>query len=325
MEVCVMKLIEQYIIDVVQYVPTHSRELVEMKIRKDIQTQLYKEGVVDQNEQEIKRVLNNFGEPKRVAKQYLKANRSLIGPTYFPNYIQTLRIAGFSIIISITIVNIVLFAISSVSFIQFFGTYMSMLWQTLIQAFVIITLVFVLLESNNIHLDILSVPKSQRFKIAKNQISRSDAIFSIIFLSVFLLFAFFISQGLFTFYFQDTFIFLLFNHQVFQIYQWLAIMSLLLALIQEFCKVFWGFWTYKRVIINALFAISSAIFAIIFITIPNLFDESLVSALQMYTRFTIQTLIDFLIVIIVVSTLVEIGVSIYKVLSMPENNNTNQK
>lgn len=100
-----MKYIELYLAEIERRLPQRNREDILKEIRSTLMDM-----VDDQNpdsnqapdEETIKKVLKDFGSPRKVAQRYNKHNY-LIGPNLFPTYLQVLKVvliifAGFSLL-----------------------------------------------------------------------------------------------------------------------------------------------------------------------------------------------------------------------------------
>lgn len=98
-----MDLIERYIYAVTKRLPEASRKEVEKELRANIRDMLPEE----YTEAEVKEVLNNLGDPAKLADEYRGTKRYLIGPGVYDSYLATLKLI-LSIVVPIVAVAILI-------------------------------------------------------------------------------------------------------------------------------------------------------------------------------------------------------------------------
>lgn len=83
-----MELIERYIYAVIKDLPESERADVERELRANIDDMLAQ----NYSEENIKRILEELGDPEILADEYRGAKRYLIGPKYYSKYIKILKL-----------------------------------------------------------------------------------------------------------------------------------------------------------------------------------------------------------------------------------------
>ncbi len=144
-----MEMIDRYIYAVTQHLPENIREDVSKELRSNIQDMLPEDATDDQ----IKDVLEELGNPAKLAIEYNPQRRYLIGPSIYNQYIKLLKLVTgiaaltmgcialvawiFSPDVAITPTNIVSDVISAV----FEGALQGAFW---------VTLIFVIMERSGV-------------------------------------------------------------------------------------------------------------------------------------------------------------------------------
>ncbi len=146
-----MKLLDIYIEEVRHHLPPKNREDILKEIRStllDMVEDRKTDPDQEASEETIKSVLKKFGSPRVIARQY-GAQKYLIGPRFFPIYLQVLRI----VLIIVTALNglgvIIAIINPSSADASLFETVMSLiggLFSSLFTAFGIVTLSFAGIE-----------------------------------------------------------------------------------------------------------------------------------------------------------------------------------
>jgi hypothetical protein len=98
-----MEIIERYIYAVTKRLPEASRSEVDKELRANIRDMLPEE----YTEAQVKDVLNQLGDPAKLADEYRGTKRYLIGPGVYDSYLATLKLI-LSIVVPITVVAILI-------------------------------------------------------------------------------------------------------------------------------------------------------------------------------------------------------------------------
>ena len=190
-----MNLIDKYISEVGKHLPRKNRADIEAEIRSTLEDMLEEriqageaKGLAD--DATVMTLLKEYGAPRDVAATY-NPHPYLIGPRMFPMFEMILRIV-FAVVIGASFiglgVNLSKVGLSGPEFASAVGEWFTGLLGGLIAAFGNIVLVFAILERtkvvNEFEKEIKDWdPKELQAEPDPNQISRADAIATIIFMA----------------------------------------------------------------------------------------------------------------------------------------------
>jgi hypothetical protein len=146
-----MKLLDLYLEEVRHHLPPKNRGDILKEIRSTLLDMIEDRKTdpdQDASEETVKSVLKDFGAPREVARQY-GARNYLIGPRYFPVYLQVLKIV-LIVVAALNILGLVVAVISPVgaapSLFETLFTLIGGLFSSLFTAFGIVTLSFAGIE-----------------------------------------------------------------------------------------------------------------------------------------------------------------------------------
>jgi len=185
-----MELIDRYLQAVANNLPEASRADIAEELRSSLYEQVDESRQQlgrDLNEQELSNLLKKWGHPVKVAGSYSPA-QYLIGPSLFPAYVYTLKIAaGVVLTIQIVITVLALFTTNE-WFFEFPALFNRLIWSMLGMAG-IVTGVFAILEYSGEKLDWYENwdPKKLVSADPAMQINKSDVITNISFETIMLL------------------------------------------------------------------------------------------------------------------------------------------
>ena len=185
-----MELIDRYLQAVANNLPKASRGDITEELRSSLYEHLDESREQlgrDLNEQELSDLLKKWGHPVKVAGSYSPA-RYLIGPSLFPAYIYSLKIAaGVVLTIQIAITVLALFTTNELFF-EFPSFFNRLIWSILGMTG-IVTGVFAILEYSGEKLDWYENWDPKKLVSAEHamQIKKSDVITNISFETVLLL------------------------------------------------------------------------------------------------------------------------------------------
>lgn len=160
------------------------------KIRDDVKQELY--GLVDDmlaercgsvtpTEKDIRVVLTELGTPQELYARYDEDSKQcLIGQPYYSTYKLVMKIVMAAMAIGMTVSAMMTHFAEAQQWYESVLTWLSMMWSGCLQAFAVVTILFVIFSRRGIQLgepynldDLPPVPKKRQ------QISRGDCIFSI--------------------------------------------------------------------------------------------------------------------------------------------------
>ena len=275
-----MDYIKSYVHEVGKRLPSKNREDIEKELSSILMDMVDDKIAVSGkpvNEDLIKGVLREYGSPDSVAARY-QPERYLISPRMFPLFWMVLRIAVVVLLILLTVtfgIQIGTQAQTGTSWATIFAQYIGGIFQTLLQTFGTIALIFFLIEHFSKRRDIKSEfwdPGMLEEVKETTDYSRGDLIvstvFTIIGLIVFSLFPklvglqFFENNVWITFdFFTQAFINLIPAFMVLMVF----------GLSLNMLVLYRGEWTYPTRIARILLDVANVVILIIMITGPVMF------------------------------------------------------
>lgn len=182
-------LIERYLYAVTKRMPAKQRDDVSQELRSLIDDMLTERcGDLTPTDKDIRVVLTELGTPQELYAKYDEdADKCLIGQPYYSTYKFVMKIVLAAVTIGILISSIILQIMEPQGVFEAIGTGISMVYNSLLSAFAIVTLLFAFFYRKGIKLtenfnfdDLPPVPKK------KQEISKWDSIFGIIISAVFM-------------------------------------------------------------------------------------------------------------------------------------------
>ena len=197
-------LVKRYLYDVVRRLPEKQREDIEKELRSLIEdmTEARMEETGEAREKCIKEVLNELGNPAKLARSYRGENACLIGGEYYDNYCFVLKVvlicAGVGLLISAVVSSIVQIVQAQMPVKEIWVENMASIGNipmVLIQIFGIITLIYAIVERNQVKMNDKEVcwtlEKLPEIPYKKAIISRGDSVVELVFnVIMFVLFLF---------------------------------------------------------------------------------------------------------------------------------------
>lgn len=186
-------LIERYLYDVVRRLPEKQRKDIEEELRTLIEDML-EERQKDRGTEEIKAVLSELGEPAKLAMKYRGEEAHLIGGEYYPIYCQILKLVLICVGVGVAISAVVHLVVQLPaqgggmngvvnSVVDGFIS-LGSLPEALLSAFGLVTLVFFVMERNQVKLqkkEPWSLEKLTQIPSAKAVIPKSDSVVGVFF------------------------------------------------------------------------------------------------------------------------------------------------
>ena len=181
-------LIERYIYAATRRLPQKQRGDVAQELWGLIDDMLNERcGDVTPTEKDIRVILTELGTPQELSAQYDEdAKKCLIGQPYFSTYKFVLRIVLLAAAVGITMVSLMLQMLEPQEWYAAIGTWLAMVYNCLLAAFTIVTLLFAFFYHKGVHItepfnfdDLPPVPKRTQ------EISKWECIAGIIFCVIF--------------------------------------------------------------------------------------------------------------------------------------------
>lgn len=299
-----MNLIDRYVYVVTEHLPEKNREDVSRELRGNIEDMLPE----NPTESDIRKVLLELGNPKKLASEYIQSKRYLIGPSLYDSYISILKlVTGIVVIVfaSIALLDGIFSSSSSDSIfevsIKVFVSILVAIIEGLIQAGVWVTLVFAILERTGVNESEMPYVKKEwslddlpKLPVSdKRKISSGETIFSIFFTILFTALLYFRPQFI-GMYRKDhngfTQVTTLFNIERLHSY---FIIIFIFAIIQLSIFI-WKFiskrWTMQLAVANAAFNIAFCILTIVMLRDNSLFNAEFLPQIANYATVSITLL-----------------------------------
>jgi hypothetical protein len=352
-----MNLIDRYVYAVVRHVPVSQRADIEKEIRAMIdevlQEQMKKaatgpegqaENRADQSapdEQAIHMVLKMLGDPVELARQYHGSSQYVIGPALYETYWLVLRIVLAASGIGLLIAKAIQIATDSqMNGWEAFGGLVGGLFQGLLSAFGMVTLIFFLINrygADEISREI-KAEKGQwkpedlpQVPEAKLRIKRSDPIADVIFSLIFLviinvypeLFGFYQKIG------DELKIVGFLGEGFFAVLFWINLV-IILGIVLESIKIVTGRWTWPLILAGALHNCLSLVVSLRVVRDPAFINPEFITTINSFiadsgTELTFvwhNALVTGITVLIVFGFIVEMITLIAKSIRLLQNQNT---
>ncbi|NLL77735.1 MAG: hypothetical protein GX235_10910 [Clostridiales bacterium] len=332
------ELIERYLYDVIRRLPEKQREDIEQELRTLIEDMIEERAESGEySREECERyVLNELGNPVKLAKSYRGGEDSLISGEYYDEYCFILKIilicAGVGIIVS-NIASTVIHAVDAEVITN--GTWREMfdvgisLPAVLLQIFGTITLIFAIMQRYNVKINVeeeeWSVEKLPQIPYKKAIISRGESAVGIVFgILVILLFTYrpqlmgaWIKRG-------DSIVSIpLFNLPIWGKVLPFFIISVTAGIISDFVKLVAGRYNYRVMITTIVMDILGFVMTFIFIKMFPIWNENFIPELQretervisakgdILTYFNTDTFANGILLLILFCFLLDIGTTVY--------------
>ena len=186
-------LIERYLYDVVRRLPEKQRKDIEEELRTLIEDML-EERKGDGGAEEVEAVLSELGDPAKLAMKYRGEEAHLIGGEYYPIYCQILKLGLICVGVGVTISAVVHWIVQLpaqeegmngvVNGVVDGFVSLGSLPEALLAAFGLVTLVFFVMERNQVKLqkrEPWSLERLTQIPSAKAVIPKSDSIVGVFF------------------------------------------------------------------------------------------------------------------------------------------------
>lgn len=137
-------LIERYIYAVTKRLPRKQRDDVSQELRGLVDDMLTERcGSLTPTEKDVRIVLTELGTPQELYSQYAEdADKCLIGQPYYSTYKYVMIIVISAVLVGITMANLILQWIEPKDWFGAVASWLSMVYNSLLSAFAIVTLLF---------------------------------------------------------------------------------------------------------------------------------------------------------------------------------------
>lgn len=142
--------IDRYLYAVTRRLPKAMREDLEKELRSNLMDGLEERlDGREATEQDVLDLLNDFGDPRKVASEYMPQQKYLIGPELIDLYWMILKIAGVGVAIGLTVVLIISVLQGDASqsgLVQVIARYLGSLWSAGVSMVGTVTLIFAVIQ-----------------------------------------------------------------------------------------------------------------------------------------------------------------------------------
>lgn len=277
-----MDLINRYVYAVTKSLPMKQRMDIEKELRTIIDDMLGEYDDQEPYDTRVEKVLKELGDPEALADNYRGSKRYLIGPQYFDLYLLVLKIALGAVFVAVSIG--VLFAgifSEQKSISDLISGYISAAFSGVLQAAAWVTIVFAIIERNQVKLDRKVFDKNQwsPFKLQpipekKAIIPLSEPIVSIIFTTIFMVLLYSYPQ-LFAAYILDNGVTTripVLNLEVINDLRGWILCVFALNIMKDGLKLFFRRWTLKLSSMVILLNVVSTIIFVAIFTNPSIWN-----------------------------------------------------
>ena len=341
------EMIERYLYDVTRRLPEKQRADIEEELRTLIEDMLAEyEGNGREESENIKAVLEELGDPAKLALKYCEGEDHLIGGTYYHMYCQVLKIVLICVGVGVGISTIVSFFVTAGSqgadvmaesvkngFINF-----STIPGALLQAFACVTLVFFLMERNQVKLNgtenVWSISNLPPVPSKKAVISKGDSIvgivFGILFMVLFIFAPEFAGAWITNVTTGKMVAISVFNLAIWNRILPLLLLSVALGIVDDLVKLIVGCYNLTVMYVSMFCSIVSLIVTVYLFKAYDLFNPNFVEELSLHTGKTFDAkgdiltywntgmagmqIEDWFLALIVLITLIDLAVTVYRTL-----------
>jgi hypothetical protein len=321
-------MIERYVYAVTRRLPETIQEEVKQELKANIYDML-PEGATDE---QIERVLRELGHPRDMAVKYQPKDRYLISPRYFADYLYTLKI----VVIILILIGFAVGTLETVightpsHFFEFIGSIFQVIFESifdgLFTAFVIVTIIFVIIEHAQHEKkaewkvkDLPELPKENHLNISRTTTVLAIILsvsFSVVFILILVDY-----HRLIGIYDEGVRIAPFFNPDAIKVFVPIFIIGLIIGLIAHILKLIDGRWTMRTTITYSCHEVFDLIVLAAFLTTSTLILPEFYTELARLMELTSEEVarafdVGFGVIIAVatVATVIELGVLWYKVI-----------
>jgi hypothetical protein len=314
-----------------EHLPSSSKDDVSKELRANIMDMLPE----NPSEDEIKAVLTKMGDPVKLAHEYSQTKHYLIGPKYYDSYIQVLKIVVsifVCVLVGVSLINIIFNSGNKeiiTIIIDFIANIFGSIFQGVSQAFLWVTVSFIIVEKCNVKDKDLpfneeewTVNKLKDIKInTSKKISPIESIVGLIFTIIFTT-VFYIQPTLIAFYsFKDgvtTSEPLFVISRLNQYMPYIIILALLQLAIFIY-KIITKRWSYPLLAVNSGYSILSYVLTAVMFLDKSLYNIEFFNKLGEIFQQSSEKIMSYIwpnavngfLVFLAIVIMIEIGQNIY--------------
>jgi hypothetical protein len=322
------EMIERYVYAVTRRLP----ETIQEEVKEELKANIYDMLPENPNDTDIEKVLLELGHPRDMALKYQPVERYLISPRYFSDYLYTLKLVVIIFILvgfAFGLMDAFIHHTSTglLEFVnQVFSTIFESIFDGIVSAFVIVTLVFVIIEySQKNKPQVWNISKLPELpKKGEIKISRTKTVIDIVFFVSFSMILILVLSYYHRFiglYVEDALVVKFFNPDTIKLFVPLFIIILIIGLISKIIKLVDGQWTKRTIIAHMVFTLLNLSLVIVFLSMPSLIINDFYIELSKLIEVSPTEVIDgfrigtrSLIAVFTIITVAELSVLWYKIL-----------
>lgn len=337
-------LVERYLYDVTRRLPQKQRKDIEEELRTLIEDILEERKDNGKDDAEnLEKVLEELGDPAKLAMKYWEGGEHLVGGDYFPLYCQILKIVLICVTAGMVLSTVVSFFVTAASekadgvirLVQDGFIDLAAIPSALLQAFGAVTLVFFLLEKNQVKLQktdaVWKIQSLPQIPGKKAVISRGDSICGIVFgvlLSVLFLCAPEFMGAWIKNESGEMVAVSIFNLSIWNKIVPLFVISFLLGVAEDFVKLIVGYYNKTVMYVSIFCNLAGIIVTVYLFQAFEIFNKDFVNEISSLTGRTFaashdimvywntgiggRSLSDIFMVIICLCMVVEMAVTVYR-------------
>lgn len=313
-------MIDRYIYAVTKELPKKLKNEIVIELKALIDDMMDGMDNALSEEEKIDKILRELGNPKELANHYRGRERYLIGPNYFDKYIFVMKIVVLSIFIGISVASglDVVFSIESIA--EMVGRYISTLFSAILQGAAWVTVIFALLEYNEISVEtgmkqeLWEPSQLPELPDKKALISRGESIFAIMIATIILTLLSFLPEMIGIYYKEGSELnFIpLFNIEELDLFKVIIFVVFTTNILIELIKIIKGRWTMKIAIIITMLNVLSAVLLVNIIDNTSIWNSEMVQKLEQYTPISFERMILLTTAVIIIITIGESVSALYK-------------
>ncbi|MGL5352105.1 MAG: hypothetical protein ACRDA5_02120, partial [Clostridium sp.] len=148
-----MQIIERYVYAVVSKLPEKSKSEVSKEVKSLIYDMMesYDDNLTE--EDKAIKVIDELGNPEVLSNNYRGKERYLIGPKYFNKYVFVLKIVLLTVFLCVSVISLLGMFTTDQSILENITKYIAVVFDSLLQGAVWVTIIFSIFEYKNINLD----------------------------------------------------------------------------------------------------------------------------------------------------------------------------
>ena len=314
-----MDMLNRYLSAVAKQAPIDERVRIVKLTRSTIEARLAKDLREIPTEEKLVQALLDLGPPTQVVNRFITVPRYIIGPSVYDAYWQILTLVFWTILLTLTIATGADFIFNSTTNgFQLCFVYLTNILSALAQAFLWITLVFIVFERQGIRIPLKRDWHPNQLPPASKlggEIHRLEPLIGLAVTAIFFTLFYFVPQiiGLYYFEGQAWHIISIFNLE--NLPQFLPFFLLLFATssARELAKLMSGQWNYPVLFVVIICNIATVITTAMLVFESELWNPNFVAEFQLIFNTPAPLLIDWRIlqqIIVVVLALILIADSV---------------